>query len=139
MSNSSWPHGLQHRRLPCSSLSLGVCSSSCPLGQWCYLTISSSVMLFFFCLQSFPVSGSFPVSWLFTASVLSIGPSASASVKGLMNEYSGLIYFDWFDLLVIQGTSRVFSSTTVQKHQFLGSQPSLWSNSHICTCLLEKP
>ena len=77
----------------------------------------------------------FSMSWLFTSSVLSIGPSASASVKGLMNEYSGLIYFriDWFDLLAIQGTSRVFSSTTIQKHQFLGSEPFLSSNSHICT------
>ena len=86
-------------------------------------------------LPSIFSSITFPMSWLFTSSFLSIGPSASTSVKGLMNGYSGLIYFriDWFDLLAIQGTSRVFSSTTIQKHQFLGSEPFLSSDCHICT------
>ena len=86
--------------------------------QWCYVTISSSVALFSFCLQSFPESRSFPMSWIFSPS----------------NEYSGLIYFgiDWFDLLAVQGTlSRVFSSTTNWRHQFFSSLPSLWSNSYI--------
>ena len=86
----------QHTRLPCPLLSPGVCSNSCPLSQWCYLTISSSAVLFSFCLQSFPACGSFPISQLFASGQLkywsfSIRPS---------NEYSGLISFrtDWFDL-----------------------------------------
>jgi len=138
ISNSLWLHGQQHARLPHPSLFPGACSSSCPLTWGCHPTISSSVTLFSPCLQSFPVPGSFPVSWLLASGhqiywnfSFSIGPS---------NEYSGLIFFsiDWFDLPV-QGCSRVFSSSTVQKHQFFGAQPSLWSNSHIRTWLLEKP
>ena len=74
-----WPHGLQHTRLPCPSLSPGVCSNSCPLSRWCYLTISSSVPLFSFCLRSSPASASFPMSPLFTSGGQSIGASASAS------------------------------------------------------------
>ena len=139
VSNSLWLHGEQHARLPRPSLFPGACSSSCPLIWWCHPTISSSVSPFSPCLQSFPAPGSFPVSWLLASShqiywnfSFSIGPS---------NEYSGLISFsiDWFDLLPVQGCSRVFSSSTVQKHQFFGAQPSLWSNSHIRTWLLEKP
>ena len=80
MSNSLWPHGLQHSRLPCPSLSSGVCSNSCPLSQWCHPTISSSVAPFFFCPQAFPASVSFPMSWLFISGGQSIGTSASASV-----------------------------------------------------------
>ena len=101
MSNSLWPHGLQHTRLPCPSLSPAVCSDSCPLSQWCYLTISSSAAPFCFCLQSFPASGSFPISQLFTSKYWSFRFSNSPS-----NEYLVLISFrtDWFDLLVVQGT-----------------------------------
>ena len=77
VSDSLRPHGLQHARLPCLSLSPGVCSNSCPLSQWCYLTISSSVFHLSSCPQSFPASGSIPVSWLFTFAGQSIGVSAS--------------------------------------------------------------
>ena len=103
MSNSLQPHGLQHSRLPCSSLSPRVHSNSCPLSRGCHPTISSSTTLFSFCLQSFPASGSFPVSLLFESCGQSIGFSFSISPS---NEYSGLISFkiDWFDLLAVQGT-----------------------------------
>ena len=80
MSDSLWPHGLQHVRLPCALLSPRVCSNSCLLRQWCYLTISCSVTCFSFCLQSFPASRSFPMSWLFTLGGQSTGVLASASV-----------------------------------------------------------
>ena len=80
MSDSLWPHGLQHTRLPCPSLSPGVCSNSYPLRQWCYLTISSSAARLFFGLQSFPASGSFLTNWLFASGGQRIGPSAAASV-----------------------------------------------------------
>ena len=133
-----WPHGLQHTRLPCLSLSPGVCSNSCPLSWWCYLTVSSSVVPFS-SLQSFPASGSFPVSQLFTSSGQSIGVSVSASVLP-MNIQS------WFPLqltglisLLSKGLSGVFSSTTIWKHQFFNAQPSLWSNSHVYTWPLETP
>ena len=104
MSDYLWPHKLQHARLPCPLLSPGVCSSSCPLSQWCYLTISSSVALFSSCPQFFPASGSFPVSQLFISGGQNIGASASASVPS--NEYSGLTSFrnDSFDFLAVQGT-----------------------------------
>ena len=132
MSNSLWPHGLQHARLPGPSLSPGVCSNSCPLSQWCHPTISLSAAPFPLSLQYFPASWSFPVSWLFISGDQSIGASASASVL-LMNIQG------WFPLglislisLLSNRLSRVFSSTTVQKHQF-GTQPFLWSNSHIHT------
>ena len=133
------PHGLQHARIPCPSLSPGVCLSLCPLSWWCYLTISSSVTPFVFCLQSFPASGSFPMSWLFKSGGQSIRASASASVLPVIIQgwlplgVTGLIS------LLSKGVSTVFSSTTVQKHQFFGTQPSLWSSSHIHTWLLEKP
>ena len=139
MSDSLWPHGLQHNRLPCPSPSLGVCSNSCPLSPWCYLTISTSANPFSFGLRSFPESGSFPVSRLFATGGQNIGTSTSAPVL-LMNIQ------DWFplglaDLISLQskGHSKIFSSTTVSKHQFFRVQPSLWSYSHICTWLLEKP
>ena len=109
------------------------------IGWWCHPTISSSVIPFSLCLQSFPASGSFPVSWLFTSDGQSI------QLQHPSNEYSGLISFriNWFDLFAVQGTlqglSKVFSSTTVQKHQFFGAQPSSWSNSCIHTWLLKKP
>ena len=138
MSSSLWPHGPKHTRIPCPSLSPGVCSNSCPMSQWCLPTISSSVAPFSSYSQSFLASGSFPVSWLFTSDGQSIGAfSISPS-----NEYSKLISFriDWFDLLAprdSKGLSRVFSRTRIQKRQFYSSQPSLWSNSHIHTPLLE--
>ena len=112
------PHGLQHARIPCPSPSPRVCSNSCSLSWWWYHpVISSSVVPFSFHLQSFPASGSFQMSQLFTSGNRSIGASASACPS---NEYSELISFriDWFDLLAVQGTPRVFSNTTVQRHQF---------------------
>ena len=131
------PHKLQHSRLPCPSLSPGVCSNSCPLSQWCYLTILSSVAPFSFCPQYFPASESVPMSWLFASGGQSIGASASVLPMNIQ---------DWFPLgltglisLQSKGLSRVLSSTTVQKHQFFSAQISLWSNSHIHTWLLEKP
>ena len=97
------PHGLQHTRLPCPSLSPRVCSNSCPLSQWCYWTISSSAAPFSFGLQSFPISGSFPVSWNFTSGGQSIRICINSSPS---DEYLGLVSFriDWFDLLAFQGT-----------------------------------
>ena len=80
MYNSLWLRGLQHARLPCPALSHGVCSNSCPLSWWCHPDISSSVILFSSLLQSFPASGSFPVSWFFASGDQSIGASVSASV-----------------------------------------------------------
>ena len=137
MSDSVWSHELQHIRLPCPSLSPGVSMNSGPLSQWCPPTISSSVVPFFSCPQSFPASGSFPTCWLFTSDGQSIGASALASVLPMNIQ-------GWFPLgliglisLLSKGLSKAFSSTTIQKHQFFGSQPSLWSNSHICTWLLE--
>ena len=110
-----------------------------PLSQWCHPTISSSVVPFSSCLQSFPVSGSFQMSQFFPSGGQSIGVSVSASVLPMNNQ-------DWFPLgwtgwisLLSKGLSRVFSNTTVQKHHFFGTQLSLWSNSDICIWLLEKP
>ena len=80
MCNSLWPHGLKHTWLPCPSPTLGVCSNTCPLSQWCYLTVLSFATHFSFCSPSFPASGSFPMSWLFTSGGWSIGAFTSASV-----------------------------------------------------------
>ena len=125
MSISLWPHGLQHARLPCLSLLHGVCSDSCPLSWWCYLTISSSATFFSFCFQSFPASGSFPMSQLFTSGGQSIGTSASASVLPMNIQH-------WFPLgltglisLQSKGLWRVFSGTTIRKHQFFSIHPFL--------------
>ena len=129
-------YGLRHSRLPCPSPSpIFIISKSCPLSRRCHPTSSSSVIPFFSCLQFFPASGSFPMSQLFTSSGQSIGDSASASI--LPMNIQG--WFPGFISLLSKGLSRVFSSTTVQKHQFFSTQPSLWSNSHICTWLLGKP
>ena len=113
--------------------------NSCPLSQWCHPTISSSVVPFSSCSQSFPASGSFQMSNLFPSGGQSIGASASASVLPMNIQ-------DWFPFeltglisLQSKGLSRVFFSTTVWNHLFCNAQPSLWSNSHICTQLLEKP
>ena len=132
------PENCKHARLrgpslsPCPSPSPRVCSNSCPLSQWWDSAILSSVIPFSSCPQSFPASGSFPTSWLFSSVGQSIGASASASI--LPKNIQG-----WFTLgvaalisLQSKGFSRVFSSTTVWIHQFFGTQPFLWSNSHIC-------
>ena len=102
--DSLWSYELQHSRLPCPSPTPGICSNSCPWSWWYHPTISSSVFPFSH-LQSFPVSGSFPVSQFFASGGQIIGASASASVLP-MNEYSGMISFrmDWLDLLAVQGT-----------------------------------
>ena len=131
MSDSLQPHGLQHTRFPCPS--------PCPLGQWCYSTISSSVIPFSSCLQSFPASGSFPMSELFAWGGQSIGISASASVLPKNNQDWFLLWLTSWISLQSKGLSRVFSNTTVQKHQFFSAQLSLQSNSHIHTWLVEKP
>ena len=136
--DSLWRHGLQPARLPCPSPTAGACSKSCSSSQWYYPTISSSVIPFSFCLQSFPESGSFQMSQLFASGGQSIGVSASADewMFRTSNEYSGLISFriDWFDLLAVQGISRVFSSTTVQKHQFFGY---IFIYTCICICYID--
>ena len=138
-SDSLWPHESQHARPPSPSPTPGVYSNSCPLSQWCHPAISSSVAPFFSCPQSFPASGSFPVSQLFTWGGQSIGVSASASVLPMnTQDWSPLGWTGWITLRS-KGLSRVFSNTTVQKHQFFGSQLSSQSNFHIHTWPLEKP
>ena len=117
VSNSSWPHGLQHTRLPCPSPSPGACSNSCPLSQWYHPIILSSVIPFSSCLQSFPASGSFLISQLFTTDGQSIGVYESVLSMNIQ---------DWFPIgltglisLLSKGLSRVFSNTTVQKYHSL--------------------
>ena len=133
------PHRLQHTRPTCPSPTPGVYPNSYPLSQWCHPTISSSVIPFFSCPQSFPASGSFPNSQVFTSGGQSIGASASASVLPVnIQGWFPLGLTGWISLLS-KGRSRVFSSTTVQKHQFFGAQLSLWPNSHIHRWLLAKP
>ena len=124
-SNSLQPHGLQHARPPCPSPTPGVYSNSCPLSRWCHPTTSSSVIPFSSHLQSFPASGSFQMNQFFTSGGQSIGVSASASVLPMNIQ-------DWFPLgrtgwisLQSKGLSRIFSKTTVQKHQFFDTQLSL--------------
>ena len=136
MCDSLWPHGLQHARFPCPSLSPRVWSNSCPMSRWFYLTIISSAALFTFCLQSFPDYGSFPMSWLFPSGGQRIRASASVLPMNTQNWFP-LGLTGWISLQS-KGLSRVFSNTTVQKHQFFSAQPSLWFNSHIHTWLLEK-
>ena len=115
------------------------CSNSCPSSQWCHPTISSSVIPFSSCLQSFPASGSFLMNRFFASGGQSIGASASASVLPMnIQDWSPLGWTGWISLQS-KGLLRVFSNTTVQKYQFFGAQLSLWSNSHIHTWLLEKP
>ena len=127
------PHGLQHARPPCASPSPGARSNSCPLSQWCHPTVSSSVIPCPSCPQSFPASGSCPMTQHFASGGQSIGVSASASVLPMNTQ-------DWFPLgwtgwisSLPRGLSRVFSNPTVGRHQFFGTQPSLWSSSHIRT------
>ena len=119
--DSLWSHGLQHTRLPCSSPTPRACSNSCLLSSWCHPTVSSSVVPFSSCLQSFPALRSFPMSQFFTSDAQSIGVSASASVLPMNVQ-------DWFPLgltgwlsLQSKGLLRVFSNTTVWKHQFFSA------------------
>ena len=138
VSDSLQPYGLQHARLPCPSPSPGVHSNSCPSSQRWHPTISSSVVSFSSCLQSFPASRSFSVTQLFLIRWPKCW-SFSFSIILLMSTQG------WFPLgltgLILQpkGLSRVFLSNTIRKHQFFGSHTSLWSNSHTHTWLLEKP
>ena len=134
VSDSLQPHGVQHARFLCPSPTPRAYSNSCPLSRRCHPTISSCVIPFSSCLQSFPASGSFSVSQFFASGSQSIGVSASTSVLPVNIQ-------DWFPLgltsliyLQSKGLSRVFSNTTVQKHQFFSAQLSSWSNSHIHTC-----
>ena len=131
MSDSMRPHELQHTRLPFSSLFPSICSNSYFLSQWCYLTVSSSSTIFFSCPQSFPALGSFPMSQIFALGNQNIAASAPVLPMNIQG---------WFPLgltglisLQFKGLSRVFSSTAIWKHQFFGTQPSLWSNYHIPT------
>ena len=132
------PHGSQHARTPCPPPSPGVHSNSRPSSQWCHPAISSSVP-FSSCPQSLPASESFPMNQLFTWGGQSTGVSASASF--LPKKSQGWSPSEWTGWISLQskGLSRVFSNTTVQKHQFFGAQPSSQSNSHIHTWPQEKP
>ena len=139
VSDSLRPHESQHTRPPCPSPTPGVHSDSRPSSQWCHPAISSSVIPFSSCLHPLSASGSFPRSQFFTWSGQNIGFSALASVLPMNIQ-------DWFPLgltgfisLQSKGLSRVFSNTTVQKHQFFGTQLYLLSNSHIHSWLLKKP
>ena len=136
---SLWPQGLQHARPPCPSLSPRVCSSSCPLNWWCYPTTSSSAALFSFYFQSlifpsirvFSNESAVHIKWTnYWSFSFTVSPS---------NEYLRLLSsrIDWFGFLLSKGLSRVFTSTTVWKYQLFSAQPSLWSNLHICTWLLD--
>ena len=139
MSDSLWPHGLQHARPPWPSPTPRVYPNSCPLSRWCHPTISFSVVRFSSCLQSFPASGSFPMSQLFASGVQSIGVSASSSVLPMnAQEWSPLGWTDWISLWS-KGLFKSLLQHHIQKHQFFGAQLSLESNSHIHTLLLEKP
>ena len=133
-----WPHGSQHARSPCPSPTPRVYSNSCPLSRWCHPAISSPVIPFSSYPQSLPASGSFPMSQLFAWGDQSIGVSASASVLPTSTQDWSLGWTGWISLQS-KGLSRVFSNTTVQKHQFFGAQHSSQSNSHIHTWPLEKP
>ena len=135
MSSSLRPHGMQHTRLPCPSPIPRACSNSYPLSRWYHPTILSSIMPFSSCLQSFLASGSFLMNQFFVSGGQSIRASASTSVLPVTIQ-------DWFPLgstawisLLSKGLSSAFSNTTVQNHQLLSTQLSLWSNSHILTWL----
>ena len=140
VSNNFRPCGLQHTMPPCPSLTPGAYSNSCPSSQWCHPTISSSVVPFSACLQSFPASGSFPLSQFLASGGQSIGTSASTSVLPMnIQDWFPLGLTGWLSLL-FKGLTRVGSSPTPQfkKLQFFGAHLSLWSKSHIHTWLLEK-
>ena len=138
VSDSLRPHESQHTRPPCPSPTPGVHSDSRPWSQWCHPAISSSVVPFSSCPQSLPASESFPMNQLFTWGGQSTGVSALASF--LPKKSQGWSPSEWTGwILHSKGLSRVFSNTTVQKHQFFSSQPSSQSNSHIHTWPQEKP
>ena len=139
VSNYLRPRGPQHARPPCPSPTPGAHSNSCPSSRWCHPAISSSVVPFSSCPQSLQASGSFPMSQLFTWGGQSTGVSALASF--LPKKYQGWCPSEWTGWISLQskGLSRVFSNTTVQKHQFFGAQLSSQSNFHIHTWPLEKP
>ena len=137
--NSLQPHEPQHTRLPCPPPIPRVYQNSCPMSRWCHQTISSSVVSFSSCPQSFPLSGTFQISQLFTSGGQSIGVPASTSVLPMnIQDWSPLGCTGW-TTFQSKGLSRVFSNTTVQKHQFFGVQLSSLSNSHIHTWPLEIP
>ena len=132
------PHGLQHTRLPWPSPFPGAWSNTYLLSQWCHPIISSSIIPFSSCLQSFLASRSFLMSQFLASGGQNIGASTSASVLPInIQDWFPLGWTGWISLQS-KGLSRVFSNTTVQKHQFLSVQPSIWSNSHIHSWLLEK-
>ena len=139
VSNSLQPHELQHARPPCPSPTPGIHSDSCPSSRWCHPAISSSVIPFSSCTQSLPASESFPMSQLFAWGGQSTGVSVFASF--LPKKSQGWSPSEWTGWISLQskGLSRVFSNTTVQKHQFFGAQPSSQSSSHIHTWPQEKP
>ena len=138
MSNSLRPHKPQHARPPCPSPTPGVYPNSCPLSRWCHPTRSYSIVPFSSGPQSFPTSGSFPMSQLFVSG----GQILEFQLQHQSFQWTpGLISFrmDWLDLLAVQGTLKSLLQTTVQKHQFFSAQLSSRSNSHIHTWTLEKP
>ena len=136
VSDSLWPHGLQHFRLPCSSQTPRNYSNSCPLSRWCHPTISY-IFIPFSHLQSFPASGSFQMSQFCASGGQSNGVSASKSALPMnIQDWFSLGWTGWISLLS-RGLSRVFSNTTVQNHLFFSTQHFLQSNSHIHTWLLE--
>ena len=139
VSDSLRPHELQHARPPCPSPTAGVYPNSCPSSPWCHPAISSSVVPFSSCPQSLPASESFSMSHLFAWGGQSIGVSALALVLPMNSQdWSPVEWTGWISLQS-KGLSRVFSNTTVQKHQFFGAQLSSQSNSHVHTWPLEKP
>ena len=139
VSDSLRPHELQHARPPCPSPTPGVHPDSLPSCQWYHPAISSSVIPFSSCPQSLPASEFFPMGQLFAWDGQSTGVSALASF--LPKKFQGWSLSEWTGCISLQfkGLSRVFSNTTVQKHQFFGTQPSSQSNSHIHTWPQEKP
>jgi len=139
VSYSLWPHESQHARPPCPSPTPGVHSDSCPSSQWCHPAISSSVVPSSSCSQSLPASESFPMSQLFAWGGQSTGVSALASIPPEKSQ--GWSPSEWTGWISLQskGLPRVFSNTTVQKHQFFSTQLSSQSNSNIHTWPLEKP
>ena len=139
VSDSLRPHELQHTRPPCPSPTSGVHPNPCPLCRWCRPTISSSVVPFASCPQSFPASGSFQMSQLFASGGQRTGVSASASVLPMNTQDQSLLGWTGWISLQFKGLSRVFSNTTVQKHQLFCAQLSSHSNSHIHTRPLGKP
>ena len=132
MSNSSQPHGLQHAKLPCPSPTPWACSNSCLWSRWCHPTISSSFVPFSSCPQSFPASGSFPVSQLFKSGDQSTGVSASASVLPLSIQGWFPLGLTWFDLLAVQGTLK----SLLQHHS---SKASILRHSAFFTVQLSPP